>query len=191
MTFNFKDLIPDFATKAEQLLDALQEGGLTFQPTSGLRTVESQANLWRQSRTKAVINQKLQELRDAKCDYLASVIEGVGAQYGPHVTNAIPGLSAHNWGEAMDCSFINIEIHPGAFEPLPDNTKIEPLNSMLKPIKVNYYKILADKAVELGLCAGYYFKSFPDPGHIQYHTQEILQRMTLQQVNDEMKKRFK
>ena len=38
-----------------------------------------------------------------KANFLASVLDGVGPQHGPHVTNALPGLSWHQWGEAVDC----------------------------------------------------------------------------------------
>lgn len=161
MTFNFSDLNPEFAKKAEDLLDALQNRGYTFQPTSGLRTLESQAKLWRQSRTKDVIYAEMERLRSLDCNYLADVIANVGPQYGAHVTNAIPGLSTHNWGEAMDVISV-------------PRTKDDTI----------YYKKLADQAVKMGLCAGYYFKSFPDQGHIQLQTKEILQRMTLKDVND-------
>jgi hypothetical protein len=38
--------------------------------------------------------------------FLAQCIERVGKQFGEHVTNAIPGLSWHQWGEAADSAWV-------------------------------------------------------------------------------------
>jgi len=77
-------------------------------PLFTIRTPEQQARRWRQSRTSEEIGEKVNWLRAQGAPYLASVIEDVGPQFGPKVTNAIPGLCWHQWGEAIDC-FWNIE----------------------------------------------------------------------------------
>ena len=49
---------------------------------------------------------KIAELRAKGAPYLAHAIEAAGPRHGPHVTNAAPGYSWHQWGEAMDCSWL-------------------------------------------------------------------------------------
>ncbi len=68
-----------------------------------LRTNEEQAILYRQSRPLSEIKAKAKELSDTwgRAD-LAKILMDAGPQYGPHVTNAAPGQSLHNYGMAFD-----------------------------------------------------------------------------------------
>ena len=158
---DFSQLNPDFADKAKQLLDLMQTQGFQITPTTGVRTLEQQDILWRQSRTTDVINAEFDKLHASNAIYLAAHLCSVGPQYGPHVTNAILGYSWHNWGEAMD---VLIEPRDGYTED-------------------QLYKAYADNAVTLGLTAGYYFKNFQDMDHVQLRAQEIPDLYTLVQVN--------
>jgi hypothetical protein len=68
---------------------------------------------------------------------------------GSVVTNAKPGMSAHNWGLAADLLPVNPATGKGDW---------------------NWdagFKVMADEAQALGLRAGYYFKSFVDLPHIE------------------------
>lgn len=176
MTIDFTLLNPGFAKVAENLLDILQEEGYVFEPVAGFRSMQEQAKLWRQSRTKAVINEQITSLEAQGCEYLANVLRSVGPQYGLHVTNALPGMSEHEWGEAMDVRFVMMSRGAQSYEEI-DN----PPNWAAGP---DFYKLYADKAVSLGLTAGYYFHSFQDKGHVQFNKIEIPQRYTLKEIND-------
>lgn len=69
---------------------------------------------------------------------------------GKVVSNAFPGSSAHNYGLAAD---------------------LAPLNVNLQGIDWNANRVLwenmADVAVEMGLTAGYYFKTIFDAPHVE------------------------
>lgn len=72
-----------------------------------VRTCEEQAILFRVSRTRAQITQKMQSYEDRGVPFLAQILEDVGPQgssddLGKHVTNAGPGESWHQYGEAFD-----------------------------------------------------------------------------------------
>lgn len=66
------------------------------------RTLHEQAILYRQSRTRSAILAKMDDLRSRRFGFLADIIEEVGPRYGRHVTNAAPGESRHNYGQAFD-----------------------------------------------------------------------------------------
>lgn len=68
-----------------------------------LRTLQEQARLYRQGREISVINTKVASLRAKGYDELADILINVGPQHGDTiVTNAGPGESWHNFGEAFD-----------------------------------------------------------------------------------------
>jgi len=69
-----------------------------------LRPLEEQAALYRQSRTRAQIDHKMQKMRSRGFGFLADIIEQVGPKNGPKRTNAAPGESFHNYGRAFDAA---------------------------------------------------------------------------------------
>lgn len=155
MSIDFTLLDPTFRPIAEKLITNCQNKGLQLVPYFGLRTLQEQAILWRQSRTSAIVAAQIQSYRDHACDFLADIMEDVGPHNGPHVTNALPGYSWHNWGQAMDCV-----------------------------VTLGSYSDYANQACLLGLTAGYNFKSFPDLGHVQLNAREIPSLYTIKYVND-------
>ena len=136
-------------------------------PVCGYRSVAEEAKLWRQSRPTAEVVGKTDELKAMGCDYLASVIESVGPCTGPWATNTIPGLSWHNWKQAVDFAW-------------EDNGVVNWDGD------ADAYKTLADEAIKLGLTPGYYFHE-RDAGHIQFSAKEVPEVYTLQEVNDHFK----
>ena len=101
-----KDLIylqPKLQEQVRELLDACIARGVEMRPYCTVRDPLDQAKLWRQSRTTTTIATQIKKLRDEKAYYLADCLTNVGPQDGRHVTNAIPGLSWHQWGLAVDC----------------------------------------------------------------------------------------
>ncbi len=136
-------------------------------PVCGYRSLVEEAKLWRQSRSTAEILEKIAQLKSDNCDYLAGILESVGPCNGPWATNTIPGLSWHNWRQAIDFAWED----KGFIDWNGDS---------------DAYKTLADEAIKLGLTPGYYFHK-RDAGHIQFNAKEVPEVYTLQDVNDHFK----
>ena len=45
-------------------------------------------------------------MKDEGAPWLANVLAEVGPQHGAHVTNALPGKSAHQYRLAVDCFWL-------------------------------------------------------------------------------------
>lgn len=99
---SIKKLMPEMAEKAQQVQRYCEVRGVSLLIYCTLRSLEEQAQLYRQSRSYAQIVEKMNSLRGRGFGYLADIIEKVGPQHGPHVTNAAPGESWHNYAEAFD-----------------------------------------------------------------------------------------
>jgi peptidoglycan L-alanyl-D-glutamate endopeptidase CwlK len=95
-------LTPEMSGLAQVVIDKCKSKGVDLLIYCNLRPLEEQAICYRQSRSTKEIQAKMSELIDMGFDYLADIIEKVGPQSGPHVTNAAPGESWHNYGEAFD-----------------------------------------------------------------------------------------
>lgn len=97
------DLVEEMRPKATLVVEACKEAaGFDLLIYCTLRPLEEQAKLWRQSRSRAQIDEKKALYASRGFDFLAEILENVGPQYGPHVTNAAPGESWHNYGQAFD-----------------------------------------------------------------------------------------
>lgn len=160
-----------FRERAELVLEELREKHkLRMVPFYTARTPWEQARLWRQSRASGQINQTIEQLWNAEAGYLADVIDSVGPQYGRHVTNAIPGKSWHQWGEAIDC-FLDKDgeavwdyAHPG-------------------------YQIYADTASRQGLVAGHFW-NFRDSVHLQWRQGPPHHHYTIKTINEIVKSKW-
>ena len=177
MSRDLNDLIPEFRSQVEELLNVCNQSGYAMRPFFTLRTPFEQGILWRQSRSTQQIRQKIAELQDGGADFLAHCIESVGPQYGRHVTNVPPGFSWHQWGEAVDCYWwVN-----GKAEWSPD----EDINGE------NGYHVYAEEAQTLGLGPGGFWQSFKDWPHVQLQNISNPGRIySVQQINEEMRNRF-
>lgn len=177
MAVNLNALNPQFRDKIIQLEQACKNAGYAMVPTQGIRSPLEQGKLWRQSRPSAEIHQKIAELNDHGLAFLAHCIEAAGPQNGAHVTNSIPGLSWHQWGEAVDCVWIVNGKEEWSVDKLVNGK--------------NGYKVYAILAEQLGLTAGGHWTSFKDWPHVQLHTAPGPNAIySLQQINDIMKQRF-
>jgi peptidoglycan L-alanyl-D-glutamate endopeptidase CwlK len=103
MSKDLNDLIPEFRVKVVAGLAALAQQGLVFIPYFTQRDPVVQAKLWRQSRSGDVVAQQIQDLKDAGCDFIVACFEKAGPADGAWATNALPGQSWHQYGEAVDC----------------------------------------------------------------------------------------
>lgn len=166
MTIDLTLLDPIFMAKCQALLDGCASEGVLMVPTYGIRTLEAQAKLWRQSRSTKEIAIEIQTLYGVEAPYLAKILAEVGIQpTKPWATNAIPGLSWHNWGQALDCMH---KLDDGSFEEDGDAPG---------------YKVYGQFAKGLGLRWGGDFTK-ADPGHVQLNQKELTSIYPLKYIND-------
>lgn len=93
------------------------------------------------------------------------------------MTNAPPGYSWHQWGEAVDSFWV-----VGGTAEWSSAKKIE---------GVNGYQVYAEEASNLGLDAGGLWKSLKDWPHVQLRPAgSPAKALSLAEINGEMKKRF-
>ena len=162
MSRNIDDLRRSFRTPTRELIRGTSARGFAMVPYFTLRTPPTQAKLWRMTRGKTEIGNKVQHLLDRGALYIANVIESVGPQFPTdgvtgHVTNAVPGQSWHNWGEGLDC-YLKIDggIEWGEHEG---------------------YNVYGEVAEELGLMWGGNW-SLKDFGHVQVRSMSPLSHFT-------------
>ncbi|MFZ4761298.1 MAG: D-alanyl-D-alanine carboxypeptidase family protein [Alphaproteobacteria bacterium] len=173
MTINLLSLDTQLQKKLILLLDRCGAHGFAMRPFFAVRTPLQQAALWRQSRSIEEISATIRDLRGKKATYLAGCLEKVGAQpdhkHGV-VTNALPGLSWHNWGQAVDCVHISAE-GKAIWQGMA-------------------YDVYAAEAIKLGLTAGHYWK-MRDSVHVQLPmASSPLGQYQLLEINDIMEERF-
>lgn len=170
-------LVIEFREKVVQLIDNCKNRGIIMQPYFTLRDPYTQAKLWRQSRTTSEITKKIDELRSLDAKFLAHCIETVGKQYGNLVTNAIPGLSWHQWGEAVDSVWV------------VNNKAIWSSEHTING--QNGYMVYADEARKLGLDAGFYWTRLKDSPHVQLRrVANPLRILSILEIDKEMENRF-
>lgn len=170
-------LTDEFRLAVITLLDRCAERGTPMRPYYTIRTPFQQARLWRQSRSKDEVEARVAQLKDQSAPFLADCITRVGSQQGDPVTNAIPGLSWHQWGEAVDCFWL-----VGSAAEWSSKKKIN---------GVNGYQVYAHEAQSAGLTAGGLWSSFKDWPHVQVRAAgSPLKVMSLADIDKEMKQRF-
>lgn len=98
-----KKLQPEFRKKVEQLIINCSEKKIIIRPYTTRRSIWLQAQLWRQSRSIVKIEKEITRLKNSNANFLAYVIRNVGPHDGLLRTMAIPGLSWHQYGLAVDC----------------------------------------------------------------------------------------
>jgi hypothetical protein len=117
MSADLSDLKPDFRAKVNAALAALAGEGLIFRPYFTLRDPVTQARLWRQSRSGDTVQQQIQDLRAQGCDFIVACFNKAGPADGPWATNALPGQSWHQYGEAVDCYLVDAGGQPNWESP--------------------------------------------------------------------------
>jgi hypothetical protein len=171
------DLVPEFQPQCAQLLAACRARGVEMRVNETVRDPFRQARLWRQSRTTETIQAKIRALRDGGAEFLAHCLESVGPQHGDPVTNALPGLSWHQWGEALDCFWVV----DGEAE----------WSTTRKVGGVNGFRVYAEEARARGLTAGAFFTSIKDFPHVQLRAAAgPASLFTLGEIDRTMRDRF-
>lgn len=170
----------DFQEKVRKLLALCEKDGFPMKPFYTLRSVYDQAKLYRQSRTKAEIDAAHSYLMDRGAPFLAGVLLSVGPQNGAWATNALPGFSWHQHGEAVDCYWLV-------------NGNAEWSTSKLVNGE-NGYNVYAKNAQKLGLEPGHFWSS-KDSVHVQKSTMSInklieLGKLSFPELDEKMKSMF-
>jgi hypothetical protein len=159
----------DFDEKINVVLKECNNLGYELKPFYTIRTPQEQARLWRQSRTITQINRAAKMLRDKGALLLSELLIHAGPQYGRWATNALPGQSWHQYGEAVDCFVLESgravwnSNHPG-------------------------YYVYAKQAMLHGLEAGHFWVN-RDSCHIQKQVGRI--PYSWPEIEKEMVSRFK
>jgi len=165
-------LIPDFRVKVISVLDACRAEHQELRPFFTQRDPWSQAKLWRQSRTYAQVVAAASRMKNRGAQFLAEVLLSVGPQHGKWATNALPGQSWHQWGEAVDC-FVVVNGHAEWDAEHPG------------------YVTYARVAAEHGLTAGRYWRGATDPVHVQFREESSpLRVMGWEFIDAAMKERY-
>lgn len=163
--------------KVLKLLENCKKRSVEMRPYDGIRTPLEQARLWRQSRAIEEINKKIADLEANGAHFLAECIRRAGPQNGGHVTDTPPGISWHQWGEALDCFW------------LVDGKAEWSTKKIVNG--VNGYAVYAEEAKLIGLTAGGNWKKFKDWPHIQLRSENNAGSvMALSEINKVMKDRF-
>ena len=177
MAADLELLKPQFKLMAKKLVLACEQSGVDMRANTGLRDPFEQGRLWRQSKSIEEIRAKIEFLNKQQAPFLAFCIESVGPQNGKPVTNAVPGLSWHQWGEALDFFWMV----DGAANW--STTKL--INGK------NGYKELAIEAEKLGLDAGGHWPKFKDWPHVQWSKNSSpLKTMSYAAIDVQMKKQY-
>ena len=153
MAADITKLVVECRIKVEALLARCLVRGVEMRCHSALRSPFDQGKLWRQSRSREEIVEKINELRNAGAEFLAFCLESAGPQHGDPVTNSPPGFSWHQWGESADCFWVV-------------DGKAE-WSTVKKVDGINGYHVYADEAEALGLTAGGHWPRFKDWPHVQ------------------------
>lgn len=151
----FENLDNSFRDKVLQLLDTCDRLGYTMYPFCGFRSPQVQACYWGKGRCQEDINHAVNYLLVQKANYLAEIMATVLPDESAEiVTHALPGLSWHQWGGALDCFWL-----VGEEQEWDHTRKINGFSG---------YEIYAKEATKLGLTAGFNWETFKDAVHIQF-----------------------
>lgn len=161
-------LLPEFRNKVEYVLSSLEGHEYDIIPFFTMRDVFEQAKLWRQSRTTAEIKSAVSRLKEDSAPFLAHVLESVGPQYGRWATNALPGQSWHQFGEAIDC-FVR------------DRRTWKAVWTSGHPGYLSY----AEKARSVGLTAGHFWNK-KDSVHVQLRSGSVQRHFCWEEINQKM-----
>lgn len=177
MPASFETLECNFRPKAEQLVADCEANGTPVSPFFTVRSPWKQARLWRQSRSSREIAAGVEQLKAAGAPWLAAVIGEVGPQWGAWATNAAPGNSWHQWGEAVDCVAM-----------VDGSMSWDTIRGERGGPGDAYYRFYAERAVELGLTS---LSRIGDWVHVQLRAESAPARVvSWPEIEAEMQRRF-
>jgi peptidoglycan L-alanyl-D-glutamate endopeptidase CwlK len=168
MSQHLENLRPEFREKVEILLANCRKQGVVLRPFYGVRSLDEQARLWRQSRSRAEIERAIAFLQKQAAPKIAEILESVGPQIGRWATNALPGESWHQWGEAVDCFVYDEEAKKAVWSA-----------------KHEGYRIYGEEARKLGLVSGYFWQS-QDAVHVQLRAEKVTKQYSWRQIQEKL-----
>jgi peptidoglycan L-alanyl-D-glutamate endopeptidase CwlK len=181
MSRDMKDLIADFRSDVEEVLAACRQLGIEMRPYFTLRDPWEQAKYWRQSRSIEEIQTAIRDLEQKGAPFLAHILHSVGPQFGDHVTDALPGTSWHQWGEAVDCFWLldgEAEWSTRKKVTLADGREM------------NGYRLYGEEGVKRGMISGGFWSDLVDWPHLQKQSGSVLNHYSWPEIDREMRKRF-
>ena len=87
--------------KCNNVMTTCEKLHMKMVPKLGFIDIKDQAKMWKQSRTKKEINNKVDELKFANCEFLSDILLNTKYVEKDWETNLIPGMSWHNWGREV------------------------------------------------------------------------------------------
>ncbi len=150
MSRDQQKLVPAFREKVDRQLVSCARQGVEMRAFYTERTPWEQARIYRSTRATAQILKSAEYLRESGASYLANILTAVGPQHSPpgsqgHLTNALPGASWHQWGEAVDCFWL---LEGEAIWSVKHTISLNGQED------VNGYLIYGEEAIEQGLLSG-------------------------------------
>ena len=100
-------LTPDFRKQLIKSLTKAKEQKLTIEVLSTVVSPMEQAALWKQGRSRVDAELKTLALENAKAPYLADCMRRSSPQGTNLVTDILPGMSWHQWGEAASIVWVD------------------------------------------------------------------------------------
>lgn len=178
MPADLSELISSFRADYEHLLSDCRHAGKPMVCYFTVRHPIKQAKFWRQSRSALEVREGIAWLRAAGAIWIADIVESVGPQFGRWATNAVPGNSWHQWGEAAD-----------AYAEVDGRCSWDSVPGQVGGPGDAYYHFYAERAVELGLCPlGPVIGDWP---HVQARQESApSQLMSWPEIDAEMRRRF-
>lgn len=177
MSNNNLALDAEFEKKVNGIITNCEELNIEMRLFESIRNPFIQAIYWKRSRTSKEISEQIANFKQQHAYFLAFCIEVVGPRYGSHNTNALPGYSWHQWGEAADLVWI------------VDQKIVWDTDLLID--EVNGYQIYAEQAKIFGLNAGYYWELFRDSPHVQLRkTGSPIELYSINEIDIEMQTRF-
>jgi hypothetical protein len=166
-------LVPEFRDKVALVRAECSGAGFELRPFFTLRDPWTQARLWRQSRSTEQIKAAHARLVAKGAPWIAEVLMTAGPASGKWATNALPGQSWHQFGEALDCFVVG------------------PTGAAIWDAAHPGYKVYAERAQARGLTAGYFWKGASDSVHIQLRPESSpLHTLSWQHIDAAMKEKF-
>ncbi len=135
----------------------------------------------RQSRSIEEIQEAIRKLEQRGALFLAHVLHSVGPQFGDHVTDALPGLSWHQWGEAVDCFwFLDGQAEWSTREKV----------TLRDGREINGYRLYGEEGEQRGLTSGGFWNDLVDWPHLQKKRGSVLDHFSWPEIDQAMQQRF-
>lgn len=171
------ELDTDFSERIKILLDNCNAKGINFRLVEGIRNPFKQAVYWKQSRSSVEVKKTIKRLQNQNADFIAYCLFIIGEHsIGNLITNALPGISWHQYGLAVDCVWV------------VDSNPCWDINKFHNG--VNGYDILAHEAEKLNICSGHNWKSIKDSYHLQANFTSPSDIYSLEEISSKMEIRY-